>query len=244
MTDPLDHFADIMELSPVRQSGPVDHQHRQAQCACRFDLGDRAAPPCILRHDQINAMRFHQRPVPRQYEGTAIHHQPMTGQCGRRVGRVDEAQQIMMLRSRGECVDMHAPDSQHDAPRRSVERRDSARNIGNAKPAIARFLIPFGPGQRDQRHTDIFCGGHRIRAHPGSKGMGCIDQMGDVRLLQIARQSRHAAESADPRRHGLVRRSGGAPGITERRSDSALRTGPGERACLGRSAKDQEMSHG
>ena len=244
MIDPRQHLADIMHRPRLRHGGPVDHDDGQAEHTRRIDLGARPLPTGIFRDDQIHAMIAHQGKVTLQCEGTAIYQQMVTRQRGRHVWRIDEAQQIMMLRLRGEGFDMHAPERQHHTTARAIKRADSASDVRHMGPAVPLRRLPFRPGEPQMRGPRIArrCGG--IGADRRGKGMGRVDKMRERPCLEESRQTIRAAKTTDPHWHRLGTRIAGAPGIAQDCALAAFGQRLGKRACLGRAAKDQDVAHG
>ena len=244
MIDPRQHLADIMHRPRLRHGGPVDHDDGQAEHTRRIDLGARPLPTGILRDDQIHAMIAHQGKVTLQCEGAAIYQQMVTRQRGQHVWRIDEAQQIMMLRLRGEGFDMHAPERQHHTTARAIKRADSAIDVKHTAPAVPLHRSPLRPGEHQMRDACISGRRGGIGADCRGKGMGRIDKMRERPCLEESRQPTRAAKTTDPHRHRLGTRIAGATGIAQDRALAPFGQRLRKRARLGRAAKDQDVAHG
>ena len=75
MSDPVEHILGPVELPPIGQRGPVDHQHAQAQRARGVQLGGCARSTGIFGDDQVDAMVPQQACVVRHRERAAIYDQ-------------------------------------------------------------------------------------------------------------------------------------------------------------------------
>lgn len=244
MIDPCQHIADVMDGLRLWQGWPVDHEDGQAERPRRIDLRTRACASSIFGDDQVYAVGAHQGEITLQREGAAIHGQVMTRQRGRRIWRIDEAQQIMMLRLGGEGFDMHAPERQHDAPGRPVERADSARNVRDMGPAVALPRLPFRTIEDQMSDLRLLRSRNGVGADRRGEGVGRVDQVGEPLRLQEYRQSSSAAKAAYAHRQRLRARVAGASGIAQHGALTALGKGLGEGARFGRAAKDQDVAHG
>lgn len=244
MTQPAQDGQRAMDFIAGRQDGAIDHDHRQVESAGDQQLGLRAGATGIFAQDKVDAMRLHQGAVAFHVEGATIDDQAVMGQHGRRGGRIDEAQQIMMLGLCGKGIDMQSAQRQHDPAWRSGKGSDGPGNVRHMGPAVARLRAPCRASQRDQRHGGDARGLHRVGAHLRGEGVRGIDQMGDAMVAQMAGQPLHPAKAADPDRHRLRAGMVGAPGIAERRGNIRFGQQAGERAGLARAAQQQDVGHG
>ena len=244
MIDPRQHIGDVMDGLRLWHGGAVDHEDRQAERPRRVDLGASPLPSGIFGDHQIDPVIPHQGKIAVQRERAAVDQQMMVRQRRRHIGRIDEAQQIMMLRLGGKGFDMHAAERQHDAPGRAVERADSARDVGGMSPAVALPRLPCRAGEHEMRNARITRGGGGIGAHRRGEGVGRVDEVGELFRLQKRGQSGSAAKAADAHRHRLGTRISGASGIAQHGAFAALGKGFCQRARFGRAAKDQDMAHG
>ncbi len=244
MIDPRQDIAETVSGLRLWHGRPVDHDDGQAEHPCRIDLRTRACASRIFGDNQVDAVRAHQGEIAVQREGAAIDQQMMVRQRGQRFGRIDEAEQIMMLRLGGEGFNMHASERQHNAAGRPVERADGARNIGDMGPAVALPRLPFRAGEHEMGHPRLPRGDGGIGADNRGEGVGRVDEVGELFRLQISRQPLSTAKAADAHRHRLGTRVSGASGIAQHRPLAAFGQSFRQRARLGGAAKDQDMAHG
>ena len=244
MINPRQDITNIMNGLRLWQRRPVNHDDGKADRPCGVNLRARAIAPGIFGDDQIDAVRAHQGKIARQREGAAIHDQMMARQRGGQFGRIDEAEQVMMLRLGGEGFDMHTPKGQHDAPGGTVERPDSAADIGHMGPAVALPCLPRRAGEHQMGRARLARGRECIRADRRGEGMGGIDKVGDPLGLQIGRQSSRATKAADAHRYGLLARAVRASGIAQHGAFAPLGEGLSECARFSRAAQDQDVAHG
>lgn len=244
MIDPRQHIADVMDGSRLRHGRAIDHDDRQAERSRGVDLGAGTLPSRILCDDQIDAVIPHKGKVTRWCERATIHQQMVARQCGRRIWRIDEPQEIVMLWLRGEGFDMHPTESEHHAPRRAIERADGAGDIRDVGPAVAVHCLPFRAVEHQMGDIRSTRGGGGVGADRSGEGMGGVDKVGESPRLQERRQAVSAAKAADADRHRLCTGIAGAPGIAQRRLFAPLGQGSGERARFHGAAKDQDVAHG
>ena len=159
-------------------------------------------------------------------------------------GIVDQSEQVMVLRLRGEFGKMHPADRQHDPARRPGQRGDGAGHIRHPLPGVAGFRLPRWARQGDQRHTGLLRGLHRVGAHLRGKRVGGIHQMGDGVVVQIRHQPRHAAKAANAHRDGLLPGTLDPAHIGQGGRDARIGQGAAQGAGLGRAAKDKDIGHG
>jgi hypothetical protein len=244
MIDPGQRFADAVRDLRPRQGRAIDHDDGQAERARGIDLRPRALPARVFGDNQIDPLCAHQGKVARQREGAAIHDQMVMRQPRRLTRRIDEAEQIMMLRLGSEGRDMHSAERQHDTARLSAKRSHGARYVSDMGPVVA---CPRFPGRAGQHHVSDARLLRRLQgmsAHGGGEGVGRVDQMRDRLLLQIGGETRNAAKAADADGHrlrpGIVR----ASGIAQHRAIAALGKPLCKGARLGGPAEDEDVAHG
>lgn len=243
MIQPLQHLRNAEHFAAVRARGPFHHEDRQAQDARRVEFGVGAPSSRVLGHDDVHPMPAHERQIAAHIEGTARNDHRVLGQWRRLGWRIDQSQDVVMLRLRREFAGMQPADSQQDAFRRPGQGRDGAIDIGHRLPAIAGACLPGGSRQRQQGNTGLLRGGLRMPAHLRGERMRCIDEMGDRVLAQIANEPRDAAEAADPYRDRLRLGLTHAPGIGQNGCLPAFGEAAGQSAGFGRSAQDKDVAH-
>ena len=244
MIDPAQHVGDVMDFRSLGQVRTVDHQDGQPQHARGGQLGLGTTSAGILADDQIDRLCAQQRCVGFHGEGTAIDDDVVVRQRDVFPRRIDEAQQIVVLRLSGEGIDMHPPQRQHHPPRRAGERGDGTGDVRNPLPAITRLRVPRGAGQREMRDADLRGGGDRVGAYLCGERVRGIHQMRDIGVAQIGYEAFDPAEAANPNRHWLRLRVRDPARIAQRGGKRALRQRGGERAGFGGAAEDQDVRHG
>lgn len=244
MTPPAQHAGDIVDLGPRGKDGTVDHDHWQSQCPRRDQLGLGARAPGILAHHEVDRLLAHQRQVTLNGEGPTIDHDMVIGQADRTIGPIDEAQQIAMLRLRGERLDMHPPQRQHDSAWWPRQRGDRRVDIADTVPSVAVQRNPGRPRKGNMLDARLSRRGDGVAAHLRRERMRRVDQMRDARFTKIGRKTIDAAEPADPHGHGLWLGVRDATGIAEHRRQAAVRQRGGECAGFGRTAENEDGRHG
>lgn len=244
MIDPAQNVHRSMHLQTVRQGRPIDHDHGQPECARRTQFGFRARATRVLADHDLDSMFLHQSPITRDVERPAVDHQMVPWQFRRTVGRVDEAQQIIVLRLRAERTGMHTPQRQHNASGGASQSRDRSLDIGNVRPTVASDGHPGGARQSDMGNTRPCRGRDGMRTHPGCERMRRVDQMRHAVFAQIRRQPLDAAKATDAHRDRLTLGACNPSGVAQHRIVAARSQKPGKCARFGRAAKNEDGRNG
>ncbi len=241
--DPVQHLIQIAGDGTRGDRGPVDQDHRQAQCprGQQLGLGPRAAR--VLGDDMGDPVIAQQRGIARDIKGATRDHQTGIRQGQRALGRIDQSQQVMVLRARGESRDMLATNRQKHPRGGLGQRVDRLRQIRDMGPAILWPGLPRRAFVGQQRHAGFGAGRNGVPAHPGGERVGRIHHASDGMNPQIVHQSGHAAKAADPRGQGLRDGRSRSPGIGKDRIKPARGKRLRQTAGLGRATKNEDARH-
>jgi|GEM_PF-1362958 len=242
--DPVKHRCNVMDLRTVRKGGAVNHEDRNSQSSRgdKFGLGPSSAG--ILGDDQGDVMRLHQGCVRVCVKRAAVDDDVMIGQGGRGLWRIDEAQKVAVLRMVPEGCQMHPSQGQHDILAWSVQRSHRRRDVRHTRPLVAFAGGPWRPRQGQKGRACMFSGLNSIGTDRCGKGVGCIDQMGDLVVAQIGCKPLRAAKPAYAHGHRLGFGAFHAPGIAECGGQPC-----GGKRChkargLDRAAENEDIWHG
>lgn len=245
MIDPVQNRSHIMGLVAAGQCGSIDHDYRDSKGTGGQQLGLRAGTTRVFGNGTGDAVTAHQRKITLGGKGAAIQHDLMIGKGQRPVGRINQAQQIEMLRVGREFSQMHPPDGQKDTLRRPVQRGNGTFDVGHVGPVVLCGCLPRRAGQRDQRCAGLRAGDNGVVAHLRGKGMRRVNHVGDAVIVDVPRQPFSAAKPARALRQRLADWS---------RNTARQRYGAGQphavhrvaQGCgLGRAAQDQGVDvHG
>lgn len=159
-----------------------------------------------------------------------------------RLGRIDEPEQVVVLRLVREIRKVHAPHGEHHALARARKRLHRPGNVRNIDPAVALLRLPRRAGERDQRHLRPCAGSHGVGAHLRGKGVGGVNDMGDARLGQVVRKPLDPAETADAQRQRLRGGIGHAPGHRDRAVQPCIGKGAAKARAFGGAAKHEKVA--
>lgn len=245
MIDPVQNRSHIMGFVAAGQCGSVDHDHRDSKGTGGQQLGLRAGTTRVFGNGTGDAVTAHQRKITLGGERAAIQHDLMIGKGQRSVGRIDQAQQIEMLRVRHKFSQMHPADGQKDTLGRAVQRGNGTIDVGHMGPVVLCGCLPRRAGQCDQRCAGLRAGDNGIVAHLRGKGMRRVNHVGDAVVANVTGQAIGPAKPARALRQRLADWS---------RNTACQRYGTGQpgavhcvaQGCgLGRAAKDQGVDvHG
>jgi len=242
MTQPRQHLWHRCHDLPRRQGWSVDHNDRKAQGTGGQYFGRSAGAACVFGDDVGDAVGLQQGRIMRHIKGAARDDCGGVRQ-GQRGRWIYQPQQVMVLGFGGKGREGLLADGEEHPPGRIGQGDDGGRNIGNMGPVITCLSLPRRAFQGEELHAAGKAGRNGISAHLCCKGVGGVDDMGDVVGLHIFTQARHAAKAADAGRQGLGHRVGRAPGIGKHGVDADGREGGGEVAGFGRAAQE-EGAHG
>lgn len=240
---PLHHLVHRPDAVPRRQNRPRNQDDRQVQRACGGKFCARSGSAGILRDNMADTVAVQQGSIPCHAK------RPPRNQdaCIRQrqdIRLIDQTQDIVMLRFRGEQAQILASDCQKNPGWRLGQGIHRGLYVPNHDPAITGYGNPRGTLNYDQRQAQGGAGRNRVPAHPGGEGVGRIDDMRDLVVGQVGLQPFDTPETPDPRRNGLFNRLIGSPriGIRGRHSRSPQRMG--KQPCLGRTTQKQDIRHG
>lgn len=227
-----------------RQLRAGDHQYRHAERTRGVELGAGSVAARVLADDAFDALAAQQGDFIVEAEWAAREQQGVIRQRQRFCGRIDQAQQIMVLGLIGKQRCLQAADGEQHALRGPGERRHGGRKIGHFLPAIAGLCLPGWPAECEQRRAGANCRSVGIATHARSKRMGGIDEVADVLCAQIGDQTVDAAKAAVAGRQRLGTRLFDPASVAEHRVDAALGKGARQGAGFGAAAEQQDFRGG
>lgn len=243
MTQPIQNLRDRSHRLSRGQTGPVDQNHRQAKPARGNQFGLGAGAARILGYDMRDVMGTQQGLVAFGREWAARDHGLRIRQGQGAFGRIDQPQQIMVLRLGGEGCKMLLADRQKHPGGQIGQGGDGGFQIGHMLPMVPGTCLPGRTFQPQKRYFRLYAGGNRIFAHPGGKGMRGVDHMADRLGAQIVDQPGHTAKPADPRWQRLGDGGCGSACIGKHRIEPGRVHRTRQLACFGRAAQDEESRH-
>lgn len=243
MRQPVHHLRRIAENQPWRKCRTINHDDRNLQDSSRSQLGNSARSARIFCDDPVYAMTFQQGEVLDFGKGAARYYGENIRQRQRRVWRIHKAQQIVMLGFGGKGPKVLLANGQKDTRRGIRQRHDGSVDIGYVMPVIGRFCHPWGTLQCAKRRVRSRTSRDGILTHLRGEGMGSVDNMGDVRGLQVICQTFSAAKSSDSGSKRLGEWRFGAARIGKHRIDTSLRQHAGKGRRLGGSTQQKDACH-
>lgn len=234
-------FCRIRDCFCLGQAGPVNQPDGQAQLSRRVEFRPRTTAACVFGDDEPASMAAQQGEIMGKVERAARDFQRYIRQGQRGFGRINEAQQIIVLRPAGKITQMQATNGEKDAPRGAAQTCRGGGEVWKAGPVIARTGLPGRAHQAKERRSRCPRGLMRVAADLCGKGMRGVDQMCNAVLLQIQGKAPGTAKAARPDRDRLSCRVPRSAGIGQGCRDSGLSHQACQLTCLGGSAQDQEV---
>ena len=233
-------------MRPAAMERPCDQDHRHTQRPRRHDLGITGLAARVLAHQPIDTLIAQDGKLAVNAEWAACGEDLHTVQGGWEIGRIDHADDVVMLRFGGERNERLPADGEQDALGSLGQSRRGGFEIGDFCPAIAGDRLPGRPLKRDEGYAGGLGGGHSIGADAGSERMRGIDQDVDAKGAQMSSQPRRAAKAPDTHRDPW---QPGRLGAASQRQDGIepIVAGHllGERAGLGGAAENEQFQgHG
>ncbi len=242
--EPGHSLSGVWDRRPRRNEGPLDHDHGQAENPRRFDLRHRRCAAGVFCQDGLDPMLAEQADVVSGREWAARLNEREAGQIKRHRGRIDQPDDVTMVRGGVQSAKREAAYAAKNDARTWAKRCDSGIHVRHAGPGIARLRIPRRPFDGEKRDARYRGRRDGIRAHLRGEGMRGIDQKLDALCIKTGREPFGAAKAAVPDRDGLsARRS-----CPARQRQDSLETGIGreqlcKRAGFGRAAQEKN-AHG
>ena len=156
------------------------HDDHNAEFACSADLCKGALAAGVAGDHDVDTMVAQDRPTAATIERPAFHDHFGLQRQGR-ARRIDQPDQIKVLRMVGERRELGAADAEEYPSRGRPQRVDAAAKSSDLDPAIAIRELPGRALQRQQRHAACRASRDRMRAHVRGKGMGGIDHTRSLR---------------------------------------------------------------
>jgi len=222
MTEPAQNIRDAFDFFPRGNQGTAHHHHRQSEIARGLDLGVRRIAAGIARDHDVDAMIDQDRAVAGESEWSTRHDDFRIPQRQRPARRIDQPDQIEMLRMRGEQLEMLPPDAEKYPARRRAQGISRRGDVVNFDPAIGRHALPGSPLKRQQWHIGHNTGRGRVRTDLSRERVGGIDDAHDFFRTDIVDQAIDAAKTADAPGNRRQRRIFGAAGIGQHRIEVRL----------------------
>jgi hypothetical protein len=240
VTEPAQHLGDGFDPFPHRHKWPADHHHRQCEVARGLDFGRGRLAPGVPGHDDVGAVVRQHGAVAGAVERPARHDDLGARQRQRRPRRIDQPNQISVLRMRCEGFEMHPADAEKHPTRRRAERFGRSLEIVDLDPAVAMPALPRRAVERQQRHAGHGAGGNGVGADLRRERMGGVDDARNLFGAKIVCEAIDAAEAPRPPGNRRRRRVFGAAGIRQYRVDARiLRHHLREPVGVGGAAEDQ-----
>lgn len=242
MIQPMQHILKPRQNRAGGHNRAVHQDHRQAQFPCRQQLGRGPLSSGVLGHDPLNPMRTHKGHIPNHIKRSARNFSLPLRQ--RHVlWRIDQAQQIVMLRSRCEHPKRLFSDRQKH-PRGGLRQGGQrGAHVWNMMPGITGLSLPRRALKGQQIKPHRRAGNLCITAHIYGKRMCCINDFPNIFSAQIGLQARDAAKASDPCGQGLRYGIGCPSGIGKHRVLPALRQNARETRGLARAPKQKDARH-
>jgi hypothetical protein len=176
----------------------------------------------IFNFFPVDAMLHQHCAVAGEIERSPRHDHFRVPQRQRRARRIDQPNQIMMLRMPGEHIQILPPDAEKRPAWRCTQRLGRCGDVVNVDPAIFGRALPGRTLKCQQRYIGHTAGRDRVCAHLRREWMGGIDDARDVLGAEIIDQAIDAAKSADTPGYRRRRRIFGAAGIGQQRIDASI----------------------
>lgn len=240
MAKPAQNLGDRFDCFPHGDKRPADHHHRQREIPRRFDLGRGGASAGIPCDNNVGMKILQHGAITRTVERSARHDHLRTGQRQWIARRINQPDQVNVLRVRRESLQMLPTDAQERSTLRVTERLRRCRDIIDLDPAIARRALPGRPFQRQQRHSGSLASRDCVRAHLRGEWMGRIDDAVDILGTKVVHKASHAAKAADAPSNRRRQWISGAAGIGQHRIHMRItRQGCRQLVRIGRTTEDQ-----
>ncbi len=243
MTKERHHRRQIVRHGPFGHGGAGYQNDLEAKRPRRIDLGARTLATGILGNDAVDGVPLQERQIVIVAERAAIDDNLAVRQGLRILRRIDEAQEVVMLRLGGKEIEVLPADGEKHASRVAFKRRDRAGHVGHRTPTVARLAHPGFALERHQRDAGKPRSLDRIGADLRRERVGRIDEMGDSVVAHPLGETFRAAEPADTGFDRLRTRVVHPAGIGQYGSKPRIGAGLRQPACFAGSAENEGAGH-
>ncbi|MFM2388449.1 MAG: hypothetical protein RLZZ437_4 [Pseudomonadota bacterium] len=237
---PIHHIRHAAHDCAVRDMRAVHHDDGQAQFARRGDFGDSPFAARVFGNDDIDMLITQQRGIIGHCKGSAGDGDGRLWQGHVITRSIDKTQQVMVLGGADKSVQMLPPDGQKHPARGGAKDKRCTGKVWHVGPVISGCGHPWRTFKGDKGHACGPAGQNGIRAHLRGEGMCGVNDMGDAFAGKKGLQSGNTAKAADTGGQGLGHRGFGAASVGIDRIGVVLLQGAGQKAGLGRAAKQKD----
>ena len=241
MSQPCQGVIQGVDFGPRQACRPIDHHDGQLQCTRRQQLRARALTARVFAHQARNRMSLQQRQLIGQDKRTARQHRVLMRQGDGFGQGFNQTQQVVMLGLRQKMWQLQPTQRQKNTLRRASQGRHSSRDIGYGLPTVARFRLPWGPREGQQGQLQLGAGGQSMLADLRRKGVGGINDVGDLSRLQVGHQAGNTTKATHAHRQGLRRQRLHPARIAENGGLSSQR--PSQLGGFRTATKNKDLGH-
>ena len=227
MTQPIQHRRHTarcagIQRPRIRLAWTFNHNHRQLKRSRGFQLCYGSAAASVFRHNDVNPVGFKELTLKVRAVGTPVDDQFLMGQGHALRGRVNEAQQVKMVRTRCERRNTLTANSQEDTLGQITQSLHRFCNVLYAVPLVPGTGYPGRANKRGQWQIGSSAGAFCVSAHLHREGMSGVNHMRNPCLSQIPLQSCHTAKTTDACGNRLRLGRSNAPSVAEGGLDAGL----------------------
>ena len=244
MMQPFHHGGDGSGYWSVGDSWAGDQYDGQVQAACGLQLCQRSHAARVFGDDMGDGMGAHQGHIRFDREGAAIQHHFGNWQRQSCVRRIDKAQKVEMLRLGGKGSKGLFAYGKKDAGRAIGQGGNSRQCIGNRQPVVARLRQPRQAFMCNQRNLGHRASLNSVAADLAGKRVGCIHQMGDLRVNNIVGKAVYPAIAAKAGGQRLFYGVFGAPSVGKDGVYPCVGKGMGKGRGLGCATQKKDAHYG
>jgi len=238
--DPVHSFINGGDSRSCSDHGTTDHVNLQAALPRGLDLGVSGAATGVLCEDALNVVRTEKRRIILRSKRAARGDNRCVRKAGRRGDRIDDADDVAMLRSRAKCGKRTPAQRRENSLRSFWKCRDRSLDARMLLPIITDRVDPCRTLDGEQRNAGFGNRSDRVVAHLRREGMRSVDQESNVFSPQIFGKANDAAEPAGASRQRTNGGMGSAAGKRQRRRDSGrARQSLGELCRFARASEQQ-----
>ena len=240
MTKPAQNLGDRFNCFPRGNERPTDHHHRQRKITRRFDLGRGRVAAGIPRDDDVSVEILKDGPIGRAVEWPARHDDLRLGQRQWIARRIDQPNQVNVLRVLRENLQVLSADAEEYPACLKSESLGRGHDIIDLDPPVARRALPGRTFQRQQRHPGGPASPDGTDTHLRSEWMGGIDDTVNIFRAKVVHEAGNAAKAADTPGNRRRQRIFRAAGIGQHRIDiRTIRQSRRQPVRVGGAAEDQ-----
>ena len=203
MIEPCNGLGDGGHRRAVGHRWPLEHEYRNPQRPRRGDFAVCSLASAVFRHYSVDGERLEYRPILRLRKRPTGENVVRMRHIQRWLDGIHAADNVVVLGSRPEWCQLLAPHRKEDSLGVLAKRTHGTLRVSNIDPKVPIHRDPGRPAQSEQRCAGLRSRADGVQGHRVSVRMRRIDEVTDVVVAKILRESLCSSKAASTHRYRL-----------------------------------------